>query len=127
MNNVKKYVKNYNTFLFPNSNNIYKNIKNIQEKRINNEIYINIDSGTNFRKQEKNDLIKLNKRIGLFKEIRHVNYKDENGNIIKDVVKYILVQFLLKIYPKCEISLINVGNISLLISKEFYNKNNFFK
>ena len=127
MNNVKKYVKNYNTFLFPNSNNIYKNIKNIQEKRINNEIYINIDSGTNFRKQEKNDLIKLNKRIGLFKEIRHVNYKDENGNIIKDVVKYILVQFLLKLYPKCEISLINVGNISLLISKEFYNKNNFFK
>lgn len=124
MINVKKYVKNYNTFLYPNSNNIDKKLP---AKRINNEIYINIDSDSNFKKQEKNVLIKLNKKIDLFKEIRHVNYKDENGNVIKDVVKYILAQFLLKLYPKCEISLLNIGNISLLISKAFYSKNNFSK
>ena len=118
----KKFSKNFNSFLYPNSKIFDLNDK---EKEKIEEFYINIDSSSNFTKQEKNDIEKLNKIADSFKVIKHNFYRDEQGNIIKDIVKYILAQFLIKLYPKCPINLINIGNISLLISKEFYTKHNF--
>ena len=75
-------------------------------------------------KLNKKDIEKLNKQIESFSIVKQTIYKDEEGNIIKDVTTYILAQFLSKLYPKCPI---NIGNISLLISREYYNKNNFSK
>ena len=118
----KKFSKNFNSFLYPNSKNFELNAKGKEKIE---EFYINIDSSSNFTKQEKNDIEKLNKIADSFKVIKHNFYRDEQGNIIKDIVKYILAQFLIKLYPKCPINLINIGNISLLISKEFYTKHNF--
>ena len=119
LNKIRKIFKNYNSYLYPNSSKLEQN-KNEIIKTENN--FINIDANSCMNKINKEDLQKINKEIEFFNESKSNIYKDEDGNIIKDIVKYILAQFLSKLYPKCSI---NIGNISHLISKEYYNKNNF--
>ena len=115
----KNIFKNYNSFIYPNPK-IFSSDKN-DIKMIKENSYINIDANANLNKIKKDDLEKINKKIEEFNDAKPQVYKDEDGNIIKDVVMYIMAQFLSKLYPKCPI---NIGNISLLISKEYYLKNN---
>ena len=119
VNKIRKIFKNYNSYLYPNSSNIEIN-KNEINKTENN--FINIDANSYINIINKEDVQKMSKEIEFLNESKSFIYKDEDGNIIKDIVKYILAQFLSKLYPKCYI---NIGNISHLISKEYYNKYNF--
>ena len=119
VNKIRNIFKNYNSYLYPNSSKFEKN-KNEINKTENN--FINIDANSYINKINKEDVQKISKEIEFINENKSYIYKDGDGNIIKDIVKYILAQFLSKLYPKCYI---NIGNISHLISKEYYNKNNF--
>ena len=115
----KIYFKNYNSFLYPDSNN---KLSNLEEKILKENTYINIDSDYNFNIRQKDYINQTNEEIESFNETKVITYKDTEGNTIKDIVKYILAQFLSKLYPKCSI---NIGSISNLISKDFYSKNHF--
>ena len=116
----KDNLRNYNSFIYPNSKNFLSN-KNVIKKRINENTFINIDSNVNLKKIKEDDLENINKKIEQLKENNPQINKDGEGNTIKDVVMDILSQFLSKLYPKCPI---NFGSISHLISKEYYSKNN---
>ena len=117
---TKNISRSYNSFL-NSHDNIFLSNKNDNKEMINENKFINIDSNANLSKIKKNDLEKINKIIDELKETKHHVYKDGDGNIIKDIVTHILSKFLSKLYPKCEI---NYGSISLLISKDYYLKNN---
>ena len=117
---TKNNSRSYNSFL-NSHDNIFLSNKNDSKEMINENKFINIDSNANLSKIKKNDLEKINKIIDELKETKHHVYKDGDGNIIKDIVTHILSKFLSKLYPKCEI---NYGSISLLISKDYYLKNN---
>ena len=109
-NNYKNTIS-YESFLKSYNN---KKQDKQEDSKINNELYINIDSKNYFIQTTKKNALLVKTRIEGFKEKKNKDNHDEE--IKKETLtKEIMKKFLDKLYPKCEIS---ARKISYLISKE---------
>ena len=111
-NQNKENKINYNSFLeFDNNNKLDKD----EDRNINEDIYINIDSKNYYVPTIEKDLLLVNQRIERFKgdECKENGVEDEIQK--KSLTKDIMKKFLGKLYPNCEIS---ARKISYSITKD---------